>query len=252
MKNFIWCLCITLFLSVVGATLFLSKNSVEAAPSSRAIKAALGHRMKTYVAKDKSYSFLRPRGWSVTQNENGATIIEKANDPNGARVDLLVFSTGGKLKSSQIIDLLAKGMKQQYPSFSEGGRRVLSKKHDVTAVVFTFEENNVIKSGMGIAAAVGNAVMWGNIYGPDKLFKKYNPGALLVYMMRSLTQGKKPKRPALPKVAKKTKTSRTRKGKSTSSGSRRSRMKRAAVMSHAWNNLPHIMPKGVSSAYWGW
>ena len=230
---------------------FVQQAGAKSSRSRSRTKRVLGHRMTTHVSSDKSYSFLKPRGWKVKESQNGASVVQNPKSKKSARVDLLVFRTGGRMNSNQMINLLAKQMKQQYPSFVESSRRSLSRKGDVTAVVFTYKEGKVLMSGIGIAAAAGQAMMWGDIYGPDKKFKGTNPAALLLYMMGSLTKGRKPRRPKLPRVSKKRRRSSSRK-RARMSRAKRARMKRAAVMTHAWNNLPHIMPKGVGSAYWGW
>jgi hypothetical protein len=233
-----------------AATVGFGKHASARRSRSRT-KRILGYRMTPYVSADKSYSFLKPRGWKVKESQNGASIVQKPNSNKSARVDLLVFPTRGRLNSNQMINLLAKQMKQQYPSFMESSRQSLSKKGDITAVVFTYKEGKVLMSGIGIAASAGQVMMWGDIYGPDNKFKGTNPGALLFYMMGSLTKGRKPRTPKLPKINKRKKPTRSRK-RARMSRSKRARMKRATVMSHAWNNLPHIMPKGVGPAYWGW
>lgn len=227
-------------LLVQGPTGTLESRRAEAAPSRRSTKAVLGHHMKAYVATDGSYSFLRPRGWSVNQTQNGATVRQNPKDSKSARVDLLLMSTGGKLNSGQVIDILAKTMKSQYPSFSENARKVLSTEHDITAVVFSFMEGKVLMSGVGVAASKGQAVMWGDIYGADNGFRNYNAAALLIYMMASMNQGKKPRIPDLPNIPAAARSARRAK---VSKQSHSKRMRRAAVMTHYWNNFRYIHPK---------
>lgn len=233
-------------LAALGPSSHMGVGLVAAAPARPSTKAVLGHDMVAFVSSDGTYSFLRPRGWTVTQSQNGATIRQNPKDTKSARVDLLLLATGGKLNSGQVIDLLAKGMKDQYPSFSEGARQVLSKEHDITAVIFTYLEGQVLMSGVGVAASSGQAVLWGNIYGSDTGFKNYNAAALLIYMMGSMSQGKSPRAPDLPKLPPKAVSARSVRapgGQAAGAGaSRAQRMGQAAVMTHYWNNFRYMHP----------
>ncbi|MDY0004121.1 MAG: hypothetical protein RBU30_22675 [Polyangia bacterium] len=230
---------------VVCVNLVLVEGAL-AAPSRAAVRKALGHEMATFVAPDGSFSFLQPKGWSVTLSASGATIIQKASDPQSTRIDLLLLPTGGKLTSTQVIVVLAERMKAQYPSFAEGARKSLSQSPDVSAVLFTYSEGQVPMSGMGIAAASGNAVFWADIYGPDSGFKGYDPAALLVYVMGSMTPGRKPRVPPLPKATAKAPPARPQTGAAAKgSAEYQRRMRKAAVMTHYWNNFRLIHPGGV-------
>lgn len=109
-----------------GVVIFMCLVAAAAAAEQPMATSVLGHEMAAYSAADGSFSFLYPKGWTVTAQQSGVSIAKKPGDPKGAYIDLLVFQPESPMTAQRVVEVLEEKMKEKYPSFSENTGRGLS------------------------------------------------------------------------------------------------------------------------------
>jgi len=154
--------------------------------------------MATYVAPDRSFSLYYPDGWTVTQSQERLSIVKNPHDPMSTRISIMPFQSGEQYSTSgQIINILTSQRQVKNPTFNIGSTQQLSLQPDVTAVTYSYDENNVTIVGLGIAISHGHKGYWAEIYGRQNGFTGYDPPQVLTYVLKSLNKGTTPNKPQM-------------------------------------------------------
>ncbi|MBW1810362.1 MAG: hypothetical protein JRJ87_19355 [Deltaproteobacteria bacterium] len=204
-----------------------------------------GLEMTTYTAPDGSFSIYYPKGWTAAPSEMGISFAQDPADDTSAHIDVFVLEfKDAAYTSGQIIELLAKQMKQQYPSMKVVEQKQMSKEPDLRGVLFTYKEGGTQMSGFGLALSAGQAALWADIYGKDASFKNYNPVVVLSYVLQSMSQGMKPSK---PQIRESQATAKAEANVPMSATETKKKIGEAAVMTHFWNNAQYIVPDAFST-----
>ncbi|MDQ7825121.1 MAG: hypothetical protein RDV48_20130 [Candidatus Eremiobacteraeota bacterium] len=207
--------------------------------------------MEIYTAPGDAFSLYYPRGWKVIVNEYSVTLEENPDDPSAAKIDILAVPLRKSLSSMELITMMAREMKKQYPDFRILETRQFNKNPDMCGVMFAYTSGSSVLAGFAVSAAEGSKAVWADLYGKPEIFNTQAAFLLFSYVMQSIRfHSAVPGQPVIivpDSIARQ--GARLESAPSPGGGRApgysadyRKEFMKKAVTTHMWNMAPYIFP----------